>query len=298
MIRNTFRFFSTASSVAALIAIPLLAVPSFASTAFIVHGGTDVGATAGGVVARLNLNTGLITPLGIPLPGAGLTGVAFVGNRLYASTSDNSLIEINPTTGNLISNTLFSGAGFNPSSGDRIIDLATSPAGTLYAVRGIAGAPSSWALQTVNPSTAVLTNIGVLPDNGGGFSAIAFATNGNLYAQQTNITGFNQINPATGASVQNIAGGVPGGALGLGFDPDSGMLIASECCGGSDGSRGERIFSINPATGVAVQLFDFNDGRRIHDLAFASVPEPSSAVMTCMGFAAIAISRRRRRLSS
>src|SRR6187455_337192 len=110
MIRRTCLTFIAASIGSAVIPLSLLVAPSSAITMYIVHGGGEIGAPHGGEVARLNLDNGAITTLGIPVPSAGLTGISFVGTHLYASTSNHSLIEVNPATGGLISETLFSGA--------------------------------------------------------------------------------------------------------------------------------------------------------------------------------------------
>ncbi len=253
-------------------------------TAYIVHGGGNVGATAGGELATLDLATGAITSLGLPT-GFGLTGIAASTTTLYMSTSLHALATTD-LSGSLISEHYFFGAGFDPIiDGDRINDLSLSPSGTLYASgRQFTAGVRQETLFTVNPATAELTEIGPLPEDSpfGGFAAIAFASDGTLYSHQTNSPGvFHEINPATGASLNAITGGVPGGALGLGYDSMTDLLYASECCEGTDGSLGERVFSINRVTGVSVQLFDFDDGRRIQDIAF--IPEPAACATLMLG---------------
>jgi hypothetical protein len=78
----------------------------------------------------------------------------------------------------------------------------------------------------------------------------------------------------------------------LGYNPDDGLLYASECCLGDDGTLGERIFSINPLNGSAALMFDYNDGRRIQDIAFA-IPEPGLGAIWVLGWIAVAAFRRR-----
>ena len=173
---------------------------------YVVHGGANVSAPFGGELGVVNLTTGSYTTIGTPVPGASLTGLAYSANQLYVSTSNHSLAILN-LAGGLISETPFSGGGFDSAAGDRVTDLAASRTGNLYASTWIGGVNT---LCSVEPSNAELTVIGPLPDNGGGFHSLAFLF-GRLYSHQTNAPGtFDEVSLTTGASVNAIPGGVPG----------------------------------------------------------------------------------------
>lgn len=233
--------------------------------AYVAHGGGNVGAPHGGVIGEIDLATGAYKPLTEPL--GSLTSLIHKDGSLYAyETQGSAFIEIDPASGAVLGSIARSG-GSHPA------DMAFDPvSGDVYAV----GADS--ALYRVDLATGAMTYTGS-PTSNGGIRAITFDSAGTLYLHAANSPGeIHTLDPATGDTLSVIPGGVPGGALGLGYEPESGLLIASECCFGSDGGLGEKVFSVDPVTGAAVELFDYNDGRRIHDFAFADVPvAPTSA---------------------
>jgi len=255
------------SAICVTVATALAAAYSAAADniAYIVHGGYNNGDPYGGEFGILDLDTGDFMSLGMPVAEAGLTGLAFANGMFFASTSNHTLATIN-CEGSLYDEVAFFGEGFDPDkSGDRVTDLATDPKGRLWGHARIAGTDS---LIRIDPQTAEITLIGPIPTHSGGYSCIA-ARDNRLYVQETNDPGsFDEIDPATGASINNIPGGVPDGALGMAYNPDDGMLWASSY-GGDE--LGDSIYCIDPDTGDEMLKFDYDDERRIHDIEF--VPE-------------------------
>ena len=239
------------------------------NTMYIAHGGFLNGDPYGGELGIVDIDTGDYTSLGMPLSDAGITGLAFRDGFLYASTSNHSLAIID-CEGGLLDETPFFGSGFDPDkAGDRINDLATDKKGRLFATGRLDGTGD--ALFRVNPNTAELTLIGALPTHSGGFDAVA-ARGKRLYAHETNGPGaFDEIDPSTGASIDELPGGVPGGALGLAYNSDDGLLWASTCC---NEFSGDVIYCIDPATGDATLMFDYDDDRKIQDIEF--VPDTAA----------------------
>jgi len=250
------------------------------SRMYIVHGGFNDGSAHGGEIGTVDINTGAYTSLGVPTQ-AGMTGLAGIGATLYASTSNHSLISMD-LSGGLLTEDLFFGSGFSAANGDRINDLAVYQ-GVLYAVGRIAGADS---LFTVNENTAELTLIGATPTSNG-FDSIAFDGGGRLYNQAT-VDVLNEIDPGTGGLLNVVGAGVPGGALGLGFNPDDGLLYGSTF-GGEFLS--DKIYSVSTSDGSSNLLVDYGDGRKIQDVYFY-VPAPGTVVL--LAIAGIGARRRRR----
>ena len=269
-------------TVLAIAALGCATGAALGQSALVVHGGAAAGAPLGGELGSIDLQTGAYTSIGTPLPGVGLTGVTFVGNRLFASTANLSLIEINPNDGSLISETSFTGAGFGPN--DRINDLTTAPDGAIYAFGRIGGTDS---LLTVTQGGS-LTNLGAIPSTGG-FGAGAFDGQGRLWGDRAATPDgvVWELNPSDGSLIASLNGGPQTGLLGLGFDPVSGLLVGSECCGEG---LGEAVYLIDPDSGATSLLINYGDGRRIQD--FAVIPAPGA--MGLVGLSLLAGVRRRR----
>jgi hypothetical protein len=114
----------------------------------------------------LNPSTGAATAIGSPLSRE-IRGAVFVGASLWGTdASNNQLLQINPTTGDVISNTTFSGGTITDST-----DLAMAANGTVYLTN--TGSPA--VFYTVNLATAALTqvNSAILVQNVG----LAFSMN-------------------------------------------------------------------------------------------------------------------------
>jgi hypothetical protein len=248
---------------------PIVLTGNIASGMFAGNGGAGAGATDPGALMSVNPATAAGTVLGTPVPGASMTGIGFAGSTLYGFKVVNSgtpaeLITINPATGALISNIGIVTLSGTPIS---LTDMAIQPGtNTIYGTTSILNGASN-RLVTINPATAVATLIGA-PVPAGAFLSIAFAPSGTLYGLRTNqASGLLTINPATGAVLTSTTLSTVIGAEGLGFDPASGFVYASECC---QVGLGNNLYRINPATGATTAIGSFGAGRRVQDIDFSN----------------------------
>jgi hypothetical protein len=103
------------------------------------------------------------------VPGT-LKGLAFAGGSLYgASNSDATLYELNPSNGHELSSVAVTLNGV-PVTG--MNGLATDPStGELWGIFRVGGGAGVRHLGTVDPTTGVVTSVGILPYN---FAGIAF----------------------------------------------------------------------------------------------------------------------------
>lgn len=236
-----------------------------APTVFVAHGGGNVGAPYGGEIGRIDLTTGTYTTL---TTLGSLTSLVYDGSYLYTFETQGGLIlKIDPDTGAVLSSV--------PLSGVRALtDMAYDPTTGRFYGTGTWLFPN-YGFYSLDIATGVASFISFMtPGAGGQARQIAFGPDGTLYMHATNTPGrFFTIDPLSGAITSEISGGVPGGVLGLAVNPISGELIASECCQGTLGELGERLFSIDPTTGTATLLFDFDDNRRMQDFAFQPLAE-------------------------
>jgi hypothetical protein len=263
----------------------LLTLPAGAGTLYVAHGGGSSGAAEGGVIGVIDTDTYAYSALTGSL--GSLTSLIYTGLSLYTfEAQGKNFLEVDPVTGQVL-NAVAKTGGNDPT------DMAwDSTTGTAYAVG------TDYQLYTVNLTTGQMSVVGPVATTGG-FVAIAFAPDGRLFAHATNAPGeVDILDKTTAGTLSVIPGGVPGGALGLVYDSVSGLLYASECCSGTDGALGERLFSVDPVTGSAVMLFDYDDGRRMQDFAFVGgappVPEPGTLVMVGLAIGALAVVRRQR----
>lgn len=235
------------------------------SLVYVAHGGGNVGAAHGGEIGTIDLDTGTYIALTESL--GSLTSLVSTGTRLYAyETQSDSILEIDPSSGAVLSSVQL-------AAYDKLTDMAYDPTtGIFY------GVGNAFTFYSIDIDTGIASFIGAAaPGASGGFRQIGFAPDGTLYLHTVSSGGeFYTINPSTGAIIDTLDGGVPGGALGLAVDPATGLLIASECCRGSDLSKGERLFTIDLETGIATLLFDYDDGRRMHDFAFIEEDEAAN----------------------
>lgn len=262
-----------------------------------------------GWLVTINESTGAVTPIGQPVAGALLGGLAFApggvlygstisGNNVYpptaptAQTSD--LVQMNPINGALISDIGTIKANGTPL---KIADLADQPGtGVLYAISAASTTNAAGLLYTINTRTGAATLIG---GPGDFFDAIAFAPNGTLYALTADLnmtTGnvFNQelkiLNPLTGATLSMfpIALTAPEAPFGsFGIDPLTGVLWAGN---GDPGG----LYNINPATGAETFIANTTPNF-IGDIDFqVVVPEPVASGLCILGLFGIAVYRRLR----
>jgi len=228
---------------------------------YVAHGGLNQQAAHGGEIGTIDLDTGVYTPL---VQYGSLTSLVWDGANFYTfegvpgGDNGGNILKLDPTSLSVVDTIPVSIA---------FTDMAYDPTSGMFY-----GAGTDYNFYSVNVQTGatnLISDIGGFP---GGFLQLAVAPDGTFYMHPTNGPGeFYTIDPSDGSVLTTIPGGVPGGALGLEVDPASGLLIASECCDSPDGSLGERLFSVDAATGNATLLYDYDDGRRMQDFAFANV---------------------------
>jgi hypothetical protein len=287
-----------------------------AATIYVGLGGQHGISTDNGALGTLNPATGAVTVIGTPAGVTAISGLTFTSNgNLWGSTQNgggmfpppgpnttSDLIQINPQTGTLISSDLIETGTGTPVS---IADLATQPGtNTIFGIQSpndvnFTGTANLYTISTTGAATLV-GNTGVF------FGAIAFTSNGTLYmtsanlnvtGQPTNCGGPDQINcaldtlnPATAAILTSVP--VPDFYSALGIS-GTGVIWAGN--GGGDLGPGTGQFFagvsiLNPTTGAAT--FIGNTGTDFAgDIAFQSVPEPSSVVLFGIGLASIAARR-------
>jgi PEP-CTERM motif len=254
-----------------------------------------------GSLALIDPNTGAVTVIGHPTGVSRLSGLAFVNGVLYGATQGNfpyppvtppsasALVNIDPTTGALISKVAITANG----TAINIADLATQPGtGVLYGVQGPNdNLNGQGLLYTINPLTGVATLVG---DTHSFFDSIAFAHTGTLYLNAADLdfaTGnvvnprLETLNPATAAILSTVTTTEFYGAFGIG---PNGVLYAG------NGDQ-HKLFRLNPVTGAETLIGD--TGRTfVGDIDFF-VPEPASLGLISLGGAVLGFFGWRRRRS-
>jgi sugar lactone lactonase YvrE len=189
------------------------------------------------------------TFIGTPVPGVGLSGIAFhLDGRLFASTvtsgNPSTLIQINPNTGGLIATIGVINDNGTPLS---IGDLSFQPGtGVLYGITSNTFSAGG-LLYTINLTTAATTFIG---DTGTGVGGgLGFAPNGTLY--QLASGSVNVISPVDAHVISSVQTGQFYDGLGVRSD---GVLFASTG-GGSDA-----IYMVNPTSGQSTFLGNTGQG--------------------------------------
>jgi len=252
-------------------------------TVLAVSGGVAVGSQDAGAVFVVNPVDGSMNVLDVPLPGVSLTGIASSSdNRVFASTSDGRLIEVDPITGGLI------GEIGTMSTGQLNVvlhDMAMQPGsdvlfGMVAFIVPADGKGVENTLVTIDTNTAMVNVVG--QPNIGEFAPIAFTSDGTLWAvellQEEGLGNLFTLDPATGA-ISNQTGTTPAvGALGLGALA-SDQLLMTECCVDAVGND---VYSLNGPTGAATLLGPAGGNRRIHD--FTSVVVTQGEPVPALGW--------------
>jgi hypothetical protein len=257
-----------------------LLVPLDAIAAPILYGGVGRGSgtNAGNLITIDQINgSGSLIGSGTGLPG--LNGLAYApGNVLYGSTINSPVFGNEPPTSQLVRLDPVTGAVIGSPlditlAGQSIFvnDLALHPTtGILYAnmLDQLAG---EFVLLTLNPTTGIATEIG-----GSGVlnASLAFGLDGTLYSTGAtfDVNGFvagqlHTINPATG-EVLTTVGSFGTHVGGLAVRPTDGVIFAS-------GNQGGGIYTFSLSG--EQQLIGFTTAGAPGDIAFAPIPEPSSA---------------------
>ena len=216
-------------------------------------------------------------------------GGTLYGLMTFAGTFPNSLVRIDPVTGNT---TVVGATGLdNVFEGDIAFNPAT---GLLYGLTDTAGAADRRNLFTMNPATGAATVVGHIAGVSDP-SALAFSPAGVLYMIDNRNGGppdrLYRLDPSTAVTTAGVDLSSPLGSVsGMAFDPADGTLfLADGSTGGSDS-----LYTVDPSTGSMTRIGGTGplapDG--LGGLAF--VPEPGPPA-TFLAAAALALARRRRR---
>lgn len=183
--------------------------------------GRKEGVTPQETTRRLG-SRALLLILGAAFIALGTAGVAHARSILYGAahignSGPSTLYIIDPSSG---ATTPVGAIGFNRVSG---MDFDAS--GRLFATGERTTGPRTTVLLTIDPSTGVGTEVGVipphsfgLPGQGSAISDIAFRhSDGALFAYLEPRDGLGTINPATGALTELGATGLSGNGNGLAF---------------------------------------------------------------------------------
>jgi hypothetical protein len=227
----------------------------------------------------------------------GISGLALgSGGTLYATTSysepgGSSLLEIDPTTGALLSSVpITTPAG----AATAVTDLAMQP-GTniLYATTIIIPGVENQQLYTIDVATGVMTLVGDTGVQALGGGPIAFAPDGTLYYADWSSGPFfdelwlYRLDPLTGHRIgDRVASALGNGAMAVG--PDGWIYGGPELCCGPVIWKGDPAV---PGSAVPYALHPMN---AIGDLVF--VPEPAAGTLVGGGLALLAAAARRRRI--
>lgn len=236
-----------------------------------VTGGPAVGSQDAGSVLLVDPSDGSMTLLGTPIMGEGLTGVAADSQgRFFACTAGFTappqLLEIDPVSGTLvqsIGDLLFGQVAI------QLHDLAMQP-GTDILYGAVAsfsddgpdqGGLAQNTLVIVDTATGALTPVGDPSFPNPGFAAIAFTSDGSLWALQFTHNELVQLDPTHANILSSTTTSI--GAIGLGSLPGD-QLLVSECCSMAIGND---IYELNPVTATAAFLGSAGADRRVHDFA-------------------------------
>jgi hypothetical protein len=226
----------------------------------------------------LDTSTGSFTALG--LPDTTLFGMGYVPNGTLYGT-DGALAagvyQVNPSTGNptFLGSSTYSAAGSTVGND-----------GLIYAV----SSDTSTVFYTINPSTLAVNVI----SSGLGFfnDGLALFANGMFYTDFTDPTNsfdiLVEVNPTNGVATQI------GSGFGNGIFLFSGVNVNGTVFAGGEGN----LYTIDLTTGVAtldVAITGISSLSNVDALAFDDVPEPSTALLSGIALALLALLARRRR---
>jgi hypothetical protein len=238
---------------------------------------------------RIDLATGVATPLGLITPFPDAEGLAFVGNQLYAiGGTTNELWNLTAAPGTLVGPTgardgFDAGLAYNPVTGL----LYNLNAGITFALDGFS------SLYTIDPTNGLATFVG---SSGVFADGLAINAAGEAFAVDAVLTmSLYSVNLMTGQLTWVGGLGLDEFIENAGLDFDSAGILWALF---SDGS----IYTIDTVTGAAsFQHFVTNlQGERLfgfEGLAIAGnpaeVPEPATAGLFAAGLLGVALLRRR-----
>ncbi len=235
------------------------------------------GLSDGDALYTINSTTGAATFVA-SVPGVSLTGLSFLGGKLYATDvfqSDNRFGTIDIATG------AFTGINNQDGSANWHGLAGNESAGVLYTIDINDGNK----LKSVTPA-GMITTIG----SGAGIDGRGMGyddTHGILYA--TGDGSLYTVDVGTGVTTLIGDMGISTGNIGLDYDEVAGVLYAN------DGQDTNSLYTVSVTTGAAT-LVGANGVQQINGLAWIAdgnpVPVPGALALVAIGLAALGLARR------
>jgi hypothetical protein len=224
----------------------------------------------------------LVDALNINYP---ITGLAFnpINGLLYGSTGNSvaataaRLVTINPLTAQVtVIGSFNAGNAGNPAT---MADLAFDSAGHLYGIGSIGG-PQLYSINTLTGQATLIGNTGLTSTSGGG---LAVSSSGGFYGTPTS-SRFGTYNPATGAYSNIGSPTLPIGGAYAALDFNGSTLYGLDL--GPGPALLTHLVTIDTATGAVTDIG--GSVGSLDAIAFATVPEPTSASLI-LGFVALIV---------
>lgn len=291
-------------TVLAFASLTCLASPAArAGQLWISHGG-NLG-SGGGPAGQVGVYTAPTTFTPVQSYGR-VSGLAAGNGRIYAYVgagfppAPGQLKTLDASTGNEVAS-ITEPLNTDGNNGGHLTlgDLAVDPTtGLLWGASAFGstagGVPQEWGLYTIDPADGSRTFVGspwlAINDRRTqvpGFNpynmSIAFDASGELYGAFENTDYVVHLDKTDGTLISGSTLTLPAGAakigIGLGFDFDSGLLVANY---ETTADTYSGLLTIDSANGFATAVLgDFGDSRSIHDIAY--VPEPTTLVLLVLG---------------
>jgi hypothetical protein len=256
---------------------PIAPVAGPANGPIVLDGAGNALVASGGVLQRISIATGAVTPLG-PMT---LRDLVRSGDRFFGSGAFGGLFEIDPVDG---STTLLSAASFE--------GLAVAPDGSLVTTRqvfdptNLPGFGEDTELVTFDPDTGTITPLGDVLDTHAAPDMIAIAPDGTRYVYTDPgyfTDGLVERTPGSPLGFRRYFGVADAGPVRLALDLDGNILL-STAPGFVDDFE---LLTIDIETGAQTWTdFDFGIG------GLLVVPEPSTALLFALGLLGLARARR------